>query len=92
MMQVFYHRARWYDPQARRFISEDPIGLDGGINLYAYVENNPLNMVDPYGNWGWLIRLGQWASQTPADEGHLLSYRNGATMRLLTLNDMGGKR
>mgnify|MGYP000859065924 FL=1 len=63
---MFYYRARWYDPQARRFISEDPIGLDGGINLYAYVENNPLNMVDPYGNWGWLIRLGQWASQTPA--------------------------
>ena len=64
--ELYYNRARWYDPQARRFISEDPIGLDGGINLYAYVGNNPLNMVDPYGNWGWLIRLGQWASQTPA--------------------------
>jgi uncharacterized protein RhaS with RHS repeats len=46
---VFYHRARYYDPQARRFISEDPIGLNGGINLYAYVGNNPINMVDPFG-------------------------------------------
>ncbi|MGQ0766961.1 MAG: RHS repeat-associated core domain-containing protein [Gemmatimonadota bacterium] len=29
--QLYYVRARWYDPIARRFISEDPIGLDGGI-------------------------------------------------------------
>jgi RHS repeat-associated protein len=44
-----YHRARYYDPQARRFISEDPIGLEGGINLYAYVGNNPINIMDPMG-------------------------------------------
>jgi uncharacterized protein RhaS with RHS repeats len=42
--------ARYYDPSTGRFISEDPIGFQGGdINLYAYVQNNPLMRVDPSG-------------------------------------------
>jgi hypothetical protein len=45
-----YSRARWYDPQVGRFISEDPIGFAGGdINLYGYVKNNPLGFRDPTG-------------------------------------------
>ena len=46
-----YFRARWYDPNLGRFISEDPIGLNGGINQYAYVGNNSLNATDPLGLW-----------------------------------------
>src|SRR5436853_137095 len=37
---LLHYRARSYDPQLGRFISEDPIGLFGGINAFAYVENN----------------------------------------------------
>jgi RHS repeat-associated protein len=44
-----YYRARYYDPKIGRFISEDPIGFRGGINFYAYVENNPTNWIDPWG-------------------------------------------
>ncbi len=46
---LYYYRARYYSPELQRFISEDPIGLEGGINLYAYVGNNPVNFVDPLG-------------------------------------------
>ena len=46
---LIYYRARWYDPQLGRFISEDPIGLAGGINQFSYVGNNPQNRKDPTG-------------------------------------------
>jgi len=41
--------ARDYDPTIGRFMPKDPIGLAGGINLYAYVENDPINFIDPDG-------------------------------------------
>jgi RHS repeat-associated protein len=46
----YYMRARYYDPVIGRFISEDPLGFDGGdVNLYVYGSNNPLLVVDPWG-------------------------------------------
>jgi RHS repeat-associated protein len=44
-----YYRARYYDPQIGRFISEDPIGVRGGINFYVYAANSPVDFVDPLG-------------------------------------------
>jgi len=46
---LYYYRARYYDPMEGRFISKDPIGYQGGINVYAYAHNNPLRYVDPKG-------------------------------------------
>jgi RHS repeat-associated protein len=46
---LYYYRARYYHPQFARFAAEDPIGLDGGINLYAYVGGNPTGFIDPLG-------------------------------------------
>lgn len=50
----YYMRARYYDPEVGRFISEDPIGFEGGdLNLMAYVGNNPIMLVDPEGLSEW---------------------------------------
>ena len=47
---LYYYRARYYDPQAGRFITKDPISFAGGdVNLYAYVGNNPVHFNDPLG-------------------------------------------
>ena len=55
------YRARFYDPQLGRFISEDPIGFAGGdVNLYGYVWQNPLTHTDPSGLDGWGNDLADW--------------------------------
>jgi RHS repeat-associated protein len=46
---LYFYRARYYDPSIGRFISEDPIKFNGGINFYSYVQNDPVNWVDPEG-------------------------------------------
>lgn len=46
---LLFLRARYYEPTLKRFISEDPIGLVGGLNYYGYVNGNPLSFTDPYG-------------------------------------------
>ena len=40
---------RWYQPDIGRFVQRDPIGIQGGINCYAYVTNDPLCGLDPLG-------------------------------------------
>jgi RHS repeat-associated protein len=48
--ELYYYRARYYDPSTARFVSEDPIRLNGGdANFYAYVRNSPAAMIDPSG-------------------------------------------
>ncbi len=54
---------RWYDPSTGRFIQRDPIGIQGGLNVYLYAEANPLTRVDPEGladDDGWWEGLKRW--------------------------------
>lgn len=47
---LYHYRARFYAPDVGRFISEDPIGFSGGdLNLYRYVSNDPVGLLDPSG-------------------------------------------
>jgi len=57
---LYYYRARYYSPGLRRFISQDPIRLAGGINFFAYVRNNPIHFIDPFGlnGWGDVVDIG----------------------------------
>ncbi|WP_297292870.1 RHS repeat-associated core domain-containing protein, partial [Oceanicoccus sp.] len=68
---LHYMRARYYDAETGRFISEDPIGFAGGdLNLYAYVQNNPVMFIDPSGTNPALLYyfintpIGQWFMRT----------------------------
>jgi RHS repeat-associated protein len=46
---LYNFRARWYAPTIGRWLSKDPIGLEGGLNLYAFCGNDAVNFVDPMG-------------------------------------------
>ncbi|CAI3797792.1 putative deoxyribonuclease RhsA [Pseudomonas sp. MM221] len=57
---LHYNTFRYYDPELGRFVTQDPIGLDGGFNLYRYVPS-PFKGTDP---WGWCEKKGMGVSKS----------------------------
>jgi RHS repeat-associated protein len=61
---LYFNRARYYSPIFERFISDDPIGLSGGINTYSYVSSNPVALVDPSGLAGMVVYFNGYQVDT----------------------------
>jgi RHS repeat-associated protein len=55
---LYHMQHRYYNAQMGRFVQKDPAGIQGGINPYAYAENNPLFYIDPTGTMPLVITLG----------------------------------
>lgn len=61
---LHYNDRRYYDPDTGRYTARDPIGFEGGINLYAYAGASPNRFVDPTGEFLPLVMAGlRWAGQ-----------------------------
>lgn len=55
--ELYYNYNRYYDPGTGRYVTPDPVGLNGGTNLYVYAGNRPTVESDPLGLWiGWIHR------------------------------------
>ena len=78
---VSVYRARYYDPMAGRFVSRDPIGFRGGINLYNYTGSNPINRADPSGltRLTFNVRSGTLTvdPESPGRAGYSISATSG---------------
>ncbi len=72
---IHYNFYRYYNPETGRYITTDPIGFEGGFNLFVYVLNNPSGWIDPMGlnpyKWGYCgpgYRAGPGRECWPTDD------------------------
>jgi RHS repeat-associated protein len=88
-VQLYLLGMRWYDAETGRFVTRDPIGLDGGdANLKRYVGNNPYNSIDPNGLVAWLaigtvvccgawLGISAWKIYDKFNRGYCSEYEGG---------------
>lgn len=85
---LHYNYFRDYDPGVGRYTQSDPIGLAGGINTYAYVENQPTKYIDPNGlNPAVGCALGSWAGPIGCGAGAAIGTGVALAAILITPGD-----
>jgi RHS repeat-associated protein len=86
--ELLYMQARFYSPVLKRFLSEDPAGFSGGMNLYAFAGGNPVDMMDPFGlgpvstssNWGISNFVSKTATQIGNAATNFIATVGGSTL------------
>ncbi|APZ94505.1 RHS repeat-associated core domain-containing protein [Fuerstiella marisgermanici] len=85
--ELYYYRARWYDPALGRFISEDPMGFGGAdANLSRYVGNAPMNYTDPTG-WQRNDNSRRWPDYLLNEIDDTQTFQWMATFQALTTGE-----
>jgi RHS repeat-associated protein len=87
-LKLSYYGYRYYQPRHGRWLNQDPFGFQGGLNLYAFVANNPLNYIDPRGASALSILPSPNVEHSRAvNAQQAISIKNKAKALVKSLND-----
>ena len=67
---------RYYCPSLARWLTRDPLGYDGGINVYAYCEDNPVGHIDPSGLKWWLVIVVEPGPMSQGSHAYVLLWND----------------